>query len=254
MAVEPVLDISSSGQTKLKLVSRAVEIADADAEDPQPSLASHGFAAVPFSASLPGDPVDAAYRQQFADLCAAAVKAATGAPLAIGILQSVQVRRSDAADHQAPISVCHTDFTPASAIRRIVQLANAVGDKTIKLPRRFAAYNAWWLGRPGPQDRPLALCDATSIAPPDMQLGRAHVVAASGKPLDYGEMAFQRYSPRHRWFWYPNLGPDRLLLFCGFDTDSTKPSMVTHSAFTNPDCPPEASPRVSVECRCFAFW
>ena len=254
MAAEPILDISGGGRTNLKLVSREVEIADADSQSPPPSLASHGFAAVPFSATPPEGAADRDYRQQFAQLCATAVKAETGAAMAIGIAKSVQVRRSKAVDHESPISVCHTDFTPASAVRRIAQLAHPGAGEKLKLPRRFAAFNAWWLGRPGPQDRPLALCDATSIAAADLRLGSADVVAPDGTPTDYGEMAFQRYNPRHRWFWYPQLGPDRLLLFCGFDSDASKPSMVTHSAFTNPDCPPAAPPRLSVECRCFAFW
>jgi hypothetical protein len=43
-------------------------------------------------------------------------------------------------------------------------------------------------------------------------------------------------------------------LFCGFDSNPSRPSMVTHSAFANRDCPPDAPPRLSVECRCFAFW
>ena len=253
MAVEPILDISGGGRSNLKLQTREVEIADADSQDPPPSLDSHGFAAVPFSAALPEATIDLAYRRQFADLCAAAVKAETGATVVIGIQKSVQVRRSDSVDHGAPISVCHTDFTPASAIRRVIEITKPSAGKIKKLPRRFAMFNTWWLGRPGPQDRPLALCDATSIAAPDMRLGRAEVVA-EGRRMDYGEMAFQRYSPNHRWFWYPQLGPDRLLLFCGFDSNPSRPSMVTHSAFANRDCPPDAPPRVSVECRCFAFW
>lgn len=254
MADEPILDITGSRRSNLRLVSRAVELADADAQDPPPGLASHGFAAVPFSASPPDGSVDLAYRRGFADLCAAAVKTETGARLVVGIPKSVQVRRSNAANHEAPISVCHTDFTPASTTRRLAELAKPDAGGAIQLPRRFAAFNCWWLGRSGPQDRPLALCDATSIAASDLRLGRAEVVAPNGTRMDYGEMAFQRYSPRHRWFWYPRLGPDRLLLFCGFDSDPLRPSMVTHSAFANPDCPPDAAPRVSVECRCFAFW
>ena len=254
MAVEPILDITGSGRTNLKLQPREIEIADADAQDPRPSLETHGFAAVPFSASLPEAAIDLAYRRRFADLCAAAVKAETGAPVVIGIQKSVQVRRGDALDHEAPISVCHTDFTPASAVRRVIEITKPSAGRVKRLPRRFAMFNSWWLGRSGPQDRPLALCDASSIAAPDLRFGRAEVVAADGTRMDYGEMAFQRYSPRHRWFWYPRLGPDRLLLFCGFDSNPSRPSMVTHSAFANPDCPPDAAPRVSVECRCFAFW
>lgn len=253
MTGQPLLDITGAGRTNLKLEARDVDLADADAEDPPPSLASHGFAAVPFSASLPEGEVDAAFRDQFANLCAAAVRKETGASLVVGIPMAVQVRRGDGAtEHEAPISVTHTDFTPATAARRVAEALKAVGKK--QEPARFAAFNAWWLARSGPQDRPLALCDANSIAAADLRTGRAQVLTPNNEAMDYGQIAFQRYSARHRWYWYPRLGPDRLLLFCGFDSDSSRPSMVTHSAFTNPQCPAGTPPRVSVECRCYAFW
>jgi hypothetical protein len=252
MAVPPSLDITGAGRGNLKLESRQVDLADADAQNPEPTLASHGFGAVLFSASLPEGEVDPAYRKYFSDLCAAAVKKETGAALVVGVPMAVQIRRSNGADQEAPISVCHTDFTPASAARRVAEVLGRLGQKT--RPARFAAFNTWWLARNGPQDRPLALCDANSIAAPDLQIGRAQVLAPDKSSMDYGEIAFQRYSALHRWYWYPQLGPDRLLLFCGFDSDSSRPSMVTHSAFTNPECPTGTPPRVSVECRCFAFW
>ena len=248
----PSIDISGRGGTNLKLDTRQVELADADAQDPAPSLASHRFGAVSFSASLPDKDIDPAYRKHFASLCAAAVKQETGARVVMDVPMAVQIRRSDAADPRAPICVSHADYTPGSTARRVAELLANLGKKI--RPTRFAVYNNWWLARSGPQDRPLALCDATSIAAADVQMGTAQVVGTDNSPMNFGEVAFQRYSPRHRWYWYPQLAPDRLLLFCGFDSDSSRPSMVTHCAFSNPECPPGAPPRISVECRCFAFW
>jgi hypothetical protein len=252
MAVKPTLDITGVGRGNLKLDTRQVDLADADAEDPAPTIASHGFGAVPFSASLPDGESDRPYRRNFADLCAAAVKKETGASVVFGIPMAVQVRRSNGVDEEAPISVCHADFTPSSTAQRVAQILPKTGWK--QPPSRFAAFNVWWLACNGPQDRPLALCDASSIAASDVQMGRAQVLTPERVATDYGEIALQRYSARHRWYWYPRLGPDRLLVFCGFDSDSSRPSMVTHSAFANRECPPGVPPRVSVECRCFAFW
>ena len=254
MIAVPTLDITGGNRGKLKLEPREVELADADALSPAPSLASHGFEAVPFAASPPETEGQTTpqYRRAFANLCAAAVRKATGAPLVIGIASAVQIRRSAGVMEEATISVVHTDFTPSGALLRIRQMLALSGHKGPI--RRFAAYNTWWLAREGPQDRPLALCDATSIAAPDIQYGRAHVLAPDASEVDYGEVAFLRYSPRQRWYFYPRLDPDRLLVFCGFDSDPTRPSMVTHSAFTNPDCPAGAPPRVSIESRCLAIW
>ena len=96
----PSIDISARGGTNLKLDTRQVELADADAQDPAPSLASHGFGAVPFSASLPDKDIDPAYRKHFASLCAAAVEQETGARVVMGVPMAVQIRRSDAADER----------------------------------------------------------------------------------------------------------------------------------------------------------
>ena len=46
----------------------------------------------------------------------------------------------------------------------------------------------------------------------------------------------------------------RLLVFAGHDSDPARASQVPHSAFVNPQCPPGTPTRLSVECRCFAYW
>ena len=247
-----MLDITGNRRGNLVLEQRQTAIADADAQEPAPCLATHGFCAIPFSASPPDGEIDSAYRRYFADLCAAAVKQETGARIVIGLPAMVQARLSDGGDHDGPISVCHADFTPTSAARRCRQ-ALALLPKPPQRVKRFAAYNVWWLARRGPQDRPLALSDASRVCGSDLQVGGAKVIAPDQSQTET-EIAFQRYSDRHRWYWYPTLGPDRLLLFCGFDSDSSQPSMVAHCAFTNSDCPPGTPPRISVEGRCFAFW
>lgn len=252
MATKPTADVSGGRGGNLMVEGHQVELADADAYQPKPTLASHGFEAVSFSGSAPGAEIDAAYRQYFAKACAAVVKRETGAAMVTGLPLTVQIRRGDGTAEDSPISVCHTDFTPASAVRKAAEILTGTGHK--KMPTRIAAFNAWWLVSGAPQDRPLALCDANSIAPPDLQFGNALARVPDKSVVDYGEIAFQRYNARQRWFWYPQLGPDRLLLFCGFDSLSSRPSMVTHCSFANPECPPNTPPRVSVECRCFAFW
>lgn len=254
MIAVPTLDITGTGRGHLKLDGHEVDIADADAETPVPTLATHGFEAVPFAASLPpeGERPSVEFRRDFVALCATAVSKASGAKMVFGVPSSVQIRHSAGVMQDGPISVIHTDFTPSGAMLRVRQAMAVAGYK--KPLKRFAAYNTWWLAREGPQDQPLALCDATSIAPADIQIGKAHVRAPDETEIDYGQIAVQRFSPNQRWYFYPELGPDRLLVFCGFDSDPSLPSMVTHCAFTNPDCPSDSRPRVSIESRCLAVW
>jgi len=251
MAEVPVPDIAA-GFTGVDVDTREVELADADATSPAPTLATHGFEAVPFSAEPPPTGLDRAFGVQFVQRCVAALRQTVGAAAVVTLPGSLQLRRSDGAKGHQPLVVCHSDFTPGSATRRATTLLEQINLN--REPTRFAAFNAWWLARPGAQDRPLALCDANSIAPSDLQFGNVRVPGANNTAVDFGEIAYQRYSSRSRWYWYPRLGPDRLLLFCGFDSDPTRPSLVTHCAFTNPECPPDAPPRVSLECRCIAFW
>lgn len=251
MAQTPQADIAGTGTGNLDYESLGVDVFDADAQTPPPTLASHGFQAVPFSCARPEAGLTPEFKRQFAKACAAAVRQQTGAALVTVLPGTVLLRRTDGAKSEAPLFVSHNDFTPGSATLRADRLSAAAGGRK---PTRYAAFNAWWLARPGPQDRPLALCDANTIAPSDLQYGQVKVLNPDKSVLDFGEIAYQRYNPRHRWYWYPRLGPGRLLLFCGFDSDPTRPSMVTHCAFANPACPPDAPPRVSVECRLMAFW
>ena len=252
MAKRPVLDISGANGGNLLIEKHQVEIVDADSKNPTPSLASHGFCAIPFAAEPPADQVSAAYRQEFARLSAAAVKEHTGAAIVLGMPLMVQARHSNAGPVDGPISICHCDFTPTAAAMRCSQVLAQLPKPPGRV-RRFAAFNVWWLARGGTQDRPLALCDATTLLAPDLQAGNAKVMAPDHSRAQ-NEIAFPRYSPRHRWYWYSKLTPERMLLFAGFDSDPSMPSMVAHSAFANSACPPDVPPRVSIEGRCFAFW
>src|SRR4051794_17065299 len=123
MTVQPLLDVTGATGGNLELETREVELADADAEQPVPNIATHGFGAVPFEATLPEHEVDAAYRRHFAALCAAAVKRATGAALVIGAPMGVQLRHSQGIIHQeGPLSITHGDFTPLLAAQRAAQV------------------------------------------------------------------------------------------------------------------------------------
>lgn len=63
-----------------------------------------------------------------------------------------------------------------------------------------------------------------------------------------------RYNPAHRWFYFPNLERDELLLFKGFEGDGDDKQNVLHGAFSLPDIPRGVPPRESIETRAFAFF
>ena len=59
-----------------------------------------------------------------------------------------------------------------------------------------------------------------------------------------------RYSPRHRWYYYPRMGTDEVLAFKLFecrkdDPEPTRFRSVLHTAFADPDTPAGAEERQS---------
>ena len=119
--------------------------------------------------------------------------------------------------------------------------------------RRFAHYNVWRVLTPPPQDVPLAICDAHSVAPADLAEADA-VFDAPGVP----EWSFVgwvlRYNAAHRWAYFSAMNRDEALVFKTNDSDPREPHCVPHSAFDDESCAPDAPPRASLEMRGIAYW
>jgi hypothetical protein len=116
--------------------------------------------------------------------------------------------------------------------------------------RRTANFNQWRLLSPGPTQRPLALCDARTVAVEDVIPGDSIFPAR-----DWSfETAFIAHNAEHRWIYFPGLTSEQVLVFKQADSDRGRPQLVPHTAFTDPSCPSGAAPRVSVETRCIAVW
>ncbi|MEI9964766.1 MAG: CmcJ/NvfI family oxidoreductase [Caulobacteraceae bacterium] len=148
-----------------------------------------------------------------------------------------------------PAGFIHVDYTELSAPDLV---SRSAGDE-MRPGRRMAGYNIWRVVSQPPQDMPLAVCDARTIA--DADLVRADAMFDVGEePWWTFEAFLLRYNPAHRWLYYPDMRPDEALVFKSFETDPSQPVRVPHTAFENPLCPPDAPGRVSVEARAFAFF
>ncbi|HEY6625285.1 MAG TPA: CmcJ/NvfI family oxidoreductase [Acidimicrobiales bacterium] len=117
---------------------------------------------------------------------------------------------------------------------------------------RWAAYNMWRAVTPPPQDIPLAVCDARTIAPGDEVTVTAVTTELSGD-IRHDTTGYC-YSEDHRWCYFRDMTPDEVLVFKAHDSDSDCPSRVAHTAFDDPSCPPGVATRASVETRAFAFF
>ena len=64
-----------------------------------------------------------------------------------------------------------------------------------------------------------------------------------------------RYSPAHRWIYFPHMTADQALLFKTYESETDgRARFVGHSAFEDPTTPPDARKRESIEVRTMAFF
>ena len=142
-----------------------------------------------------------------------------------------------------PVHLVHNDFTERSGPARVKR---ELGESraTNLLAGRLAIINVW---RPivGPvESKPLAMCDAQSLVAADM-------VYSNRTGSEYRS----RFNPDHRWYYYPKLSSEELLLIKVCDTaDEGHARFCLHSAFDDPTSPKDAAPRQSIELRVMAFF
>ena len=147
-----------------------------------------------------------------------------------------------------PVQLVHNDYTPRSAPRRVRDLLPPE-EAEARLQGRFAIVNLWRSIKGAVERSPLALCDARS-------LDGADLIATERHSKDrIGEIYQVRYNAGQRWFYFPKLGEDEVLLIKTFDSATDgRARLSVHSAFEDPTSPTEAPERQSIETRCFVFF
>ncbi|CAN7715756.1 CmcJ/NvfI family oxidoreductase [Variovorax sp. LjRoot290] len=146
-----------------------------------------------------------------------------------------------------PVRRVHNDQTFLSGPRRVRDHLPPE-EAAERLKHRFAIVNLW---RPlaTVERLPLALCDARSIVPEDL------VPSDLVYRDKVGETYSFTYNPAHRWYWFPKLRPDEVLLLKIYDSLADGTARLTaHTAFENPNDAPDAPPRRSIELRALLFW
>jgi hypothetical protein len=151
-----------------------------------------------------------------------------------------------------PARYPHADNTDSSATGIYAQIAAALGEH---LPKgaRWAMYNMWRAVSPPPQDFPLAVCDATSVAPGDEVTVTAVTTTRDSGDLRHDTTGYL-YNPGHHWHYYRNTTIDEVIVFKAYDSDPSRARRVPHSAFTDPTCPADIPTRASVEARGLAVF
>ena len=162
------------------------------------------------------------------------------------------VARSDDPDSihgRLPAFGAHVDYG-----RRTIEdiTRSTLGDEADHwLSKRVVLMNFW---RPiaTVYRSPLALCDASTVDPGDLHPSevRGGLLDPDRPPLHGFNFS---YNPAHRWYYTPRMQPDELYAFKLYDSDAARPQWTGHTAFVDPETPPDAPPRQSMEIRTISF-
>jgi hypothetical protein len=99
------------------------------------------------------------------------------------------------------------------------------------------------------RNAPLALCDASSVAPEDL------VPVRRESRQRIGEIQQALYNPGHRWYYFPGMTVHEALLIKTYDSaEDGRARFTIHTSFNDPAAPADSPPRESVETRCFVFF
>ena len=174
-----------------------------------------------------------------------------------------ELRRSVApAEHgaQPPAAGVHVDYAPGH-VAGMVARAHARHLPDAPAFRRAVVTSTWRVFSPPPQDWPLALCDARTVAAGDGATVTTWFVdelpADPFGPVDHltpvGSSWKTRHSPGHAWWYFPGMTRDEVLLIKLGDTDRSVAGAAPHAAFADP-AGSAAEPRHSIELRTFAYF
>ena len=163
-------------------------------------------------------------------------------------VRNIELSRQRAKNAREYVRTVHNDYTASSGPRRVRDhLPSAEAEQ--RLRHRFAEINVWRPIRGPIESTPLAVCDARSIDAMDFV------------PTDFvyrdkvGEVYRFTYNPEHRWFYFPRLERNEAILLKCYDSkEDGRARFSAHTAFDDPNSPPDAAPRESIEVRGLVFW
>lgn len=147
-----------------------------------------------------------------------------------------------------PVHSVHNDYTEWSGPQRVRDLLPEDEAEEL-LKHRFAVVQVWRAIRNPIESNPLAICDARTLADGDL------IAAERRYPNRVGETYQISYNPDHQWFYFPKMARNEALVFKVYDSAKDGRSrFVAHTAFKDPNTPPGAPARESIEMRTLAFF
>jgi hypothetical protein len=196
-----------------------------------------------------------------AQVCEVA-KRLTGADVAVPMGGMIRDSGQTGATVQPPAAEAHVDFTQRSALR-IAEAVYRRAHPTGPGYDRFIAFSLWRALSPPPQDMPLALCDGrtvrddegthnTKVDVDEIPTGDALFAPIEGEENMSAATIFH-HSPDHRWWYFPDMTPDEVILIKFYDSDHRGAWRCPHTAFRD-TTRPDARQRRSMEFRAIAYF
>lgn len=218
------------------------------------SLDREGFAFREFSAPFDRWDDDAAIHNEFYKTVTEFVRQTVGAKRVVIFDHTIRTKanaQQQTTEHnttqRAPVMLVHCDYTPISGPLRVRQILPNEADQL--LTRRVAFYNFWKPLRRRVEEKPLAMCDVTTSTAEDFITLKMHYREREG------EIFVMRHAPKHRWWYFPDMTPEQVVLLKTYDSETDgRARFVGHSAFDHPDTAPDVVPRESIEIRTIAFF
>ena len=150
---------------------------------------------------------------------------------------------------RGPATIVHNDFTASSAARRVRDLLPP-DEAEARLGKRYGSINVWRPIRGPVVTAPLTICAYGSLADKDLITSERHY--PDGR---IGHTYHVAYNPAQRWYYFPRMERDEIILLKCFDslTDGTA-RWTAHGSFQPPNPPADAPPRESIEVRTLLFF
>ena len=144
----------------------------------------------------------------------------------------------------------HMDYTDNTTWEKYLALH---GERVPEGEGRVYAINFWRPLSPSADDFPLAVCDARTVRREDLRETVVYGYAAENYSWhDIGIETFSvSASGRHRWYYYPGMTPDDVLVIKSFDSEGVIGNTCPHASFAHPN--PGGEPRRSIELRVLCF-
>ena len=162
------------------------------------------------------------------------------------------VRSGDEQEREArlvrePVLSAHNDYTEWSGPQRVRDILPDEAEALLQ--RRFAIIQVWRAINQPIQSNPLAIADAKSVAFEDFLLAERRY------PNRVGQTYRLMYNPNHRWYYFPQMRREEALVFKVYDSERDGRARFTpHTSFEDPQSPPGAPSRQSIEARALAFF